>query len=313
MGFRFRKSIKILPGVKLNLGSKGVSSVTVGKRGASVTVGKKGTRATVGIPGTGLSYSEQISGGRKSAAPPPAPKQRTIGTGTGFLIIILFIIGIVVFANANAQTLEGRVIGISDGDTITVLDSGKRQHKIRLAEIDAPESHQAFGSVSRQALSDMIFGKNVRVDVQTTDRYGREVGRIYLGDLDVNAEQVKTGMAWVYTQYAKDPALKPLEQAARQSRAGLWADANPTPPWEFRRTPDGQKSTRQTEPPNNEGKKLSPPPTLAKRSDSGFTCAGKSKCGEMISCAEARFYLTQCGARRLDRDRDGVPCESLCR
>ena len=109
------------------------------------------------------------------------------------LTIILLAFSSAVFA----ADLNGRVVGISDGDTFTLLTSDKQQVKIRLAEIDAPESGQPYGSKSKQTLSGLIFGKDVRVVVQTTDRYGRTVGRPYVGDLDICAEMDRTGAAWV--------------------------------------------------------------------------------------------------------------------
>ncbi|WP_435626419.1 thermonuclease family protein [Candidatus Ferrigenium straubiae] len=128
----------------------------------------------------------------------------------------------------------GNVVGVADGDTITVLDENKIQHKVRLAEIDAPEKAQAFGNKSKQALSALVFDKQVSVVEQGQDRYKRTIGRVYQGDVDVSAEQVKQGMAWVYRKYSKDKTLLPLEDEAKSQRLGLWADSNPTPPWEWR-------------------------------------------------------------------------------
>jgi|tagenome__1003787_1003787.scaffolds.fasta_scaffold20941564_2 nuclease-like protein len=79
--------------------------------------------------------------------------------------------------------------------------------KVRLAEIDTPESGQPYGSRARQALSDLAFGKSARVVAQDTDRYGRMVGRVYVGSLDVNAEMVRQGAAWVYRRYSHDASL----------------------------------------------------------------------------------------------------------
>jgi endonuclease YncB( thermonuclease family) len=110
-----------------------------------------------------------------------------------------------------AADLTGRVIGITDGDTVTLLTSDKQQIRIRLAEIDAPESDQPYGNKSTQKLSELIFGKDVRVVVQTTDRYGRTVGRPYAGDLDVCEEMVRAGAVWVYRQYVIDKSLFDIE------------------------------------------------------------------------------------------------------
>lgn len=136
--------------------------------------------------------------------------------------------------NSHAGTFIGRVIGIADGDTITVLDADRVQHKIRLAEIDAPEKAQPFGNRSKQTLSALVYGKFVRVVDQGHDRYKRTIGRVYQGDVDVSAEQVKQGMAWVYRKYSKDVTLPPLENEAKAQRLGLWDDAEPVPPWAWR-------------------------------------------------------------------------------
>lgn len=134
------------------------------------------------------------------------------------------------------------------------------------------------------------------------DRYGRTVGRVYVGGMDVNAELVRQGAAWVYRHYAKDPALFALEDEARAAKRGLWTlpEAQQIPPWEWR------KAGRQQAP------AAAPPVALPSPTDA-FTCGAKRYCREMTSCAEARFYLNSCGLSRLDGDRDGTPCESLCR
>ena len=138
-----------------------------------------------------------------------------------------------------AAEYTGRVVGVQDGDSLTLLvPDGTRyqQVKIRLGEIDTPESKQPYGSRARQALSDLAFGQPARVVVQDTDRYGRTVGRVYVGNLDVNAEMVKQGAAWVYRQFAKDPSLYRLEEQAKTAQRGLWAlpEAQRCPPWDWR-------------------------------------------------------------------------------
>jgi micrococcal nuclease len=143
--------------------------------------------------------------------------------------------GIFLWSVACAQTYasttyEGKVIGVSDGDTVTVLMS-RHQIRVRLAEIDAPEKRQPFGERSKQSLSDLVYGKQVKVNQEDRDHYGRVVGRVYAGGLDVNAEQLKRGMAWVYRQYNRDKSLLALKQEARGAKRGLWTDPNPTPPW----------------------------------------------------------------------------------
>ena len=197
-----------------------------------------------------------------------------------------------------AETLSGRIVGVSDGDTATLLTSANESVKIRLAQIDAPEKKQAFGEKSKQSLSDLIYGKQVSVEVETKDRYGRTVGKIKVAGVDANQEQIKRGMAWFYVQYGKDSAYRNAEASARSNRTGLWSEPNPVPPWAFRR---GQKSSAAKQ-----------SPAINSTSVSG-QCGAKRYCKEMSSCEEAKFYLQQCGVKTIDGDGDGVPCEKLCR
>jgi endonuclease YncB( thermonuclease family) len=133
------------------------------------------------------------------------------------------------------RVVTGKVVSIADGDTLTVLDENRLQHKIRLFGIDAPERSQAFGARSREGLSAKVFGQSVRVEVVDVDRYGRQVGRVYCGDRDVNLEQVRDGLAWQYTQFDRSPEGAAAQAEARAARRGLWGDPRPQPPWEFRR------------------------------------------------------------------------------
>ena len=142
---------------------------------------------------------------------------------------------------SGSQTLTGRVVRIADGDTVTVLDSTNTQNRIRLEGIDAPESHQAFGTQSKKSLSEMVFGKDVTVVYKKTDQYGRIVGKILLDGNDINLEQVKAGMAWHYKEYQKEqtPQDRELyasaEEEARKARRGLWQDNDPVEPSAFRK------------------------------------------------------------------------------
>ncbi len=134
----------------------------------------------------------------------------------------------------------GNVVGVADGDTITVLDADKVQHKVRLTGIDAPEKKQPFGNRAKQSLSDMVFNKTVTVETDKRDRYGRELGKVLAGGKDVNLEQVRTGFAWHYKAYertqpvADRQAYADAENEAKAAKRGLWVDADPTPPWEWR-------------------------------------------------------------------------------
>lgn len=202
---------------------------------------------------------------------------------------------------AWATDLSCKVVAISDGDTFTCLTDAKQQVKVRMSEIDTPESKQPYGNRAQQALSALIFGKTVTLKTQEKDRYGRTVARVYVGSTDVNAELIKQGAAWVYRAYNKDKSLIPLEDQARKAKRGLWAlpESERVPPWDWRKQSKQQRDANKA--------------TSSSSSSTGFTCGSKTTCGAMSSCAEARFYLQQCGLTRLDRDGDGVPCESICR
>lgn len=140
--------------------------------------------------------------------------------------------------NARETVLVGRVVGVHDGDTITVLIDEKKSLKIRFDGIDAPESKQAFGARAKDALSNLVFGKTVTVQVRTTDRYGRTVGRIIVDGTDVNLSMVRAGLAWWYRAYAKnDRALEAAESEARAAKRGLWSEKDPVAPWDWRRKP----------------------------------------------------------------------------
>lgn len=133
------------------------------------------------------------------------------------------------------------MVKVSDGDTITVLDLKKSQHKIRLSGIDAPEKGQPFGTASRAHLAEQIAGKNITVEYKKRDRYRRILGKIVLGTRDLNLEQIKAGFAWHYKHYQKDQspddrsAYAAAEEEARKTGRGLWQDKAPTPPWTFRK------------------------------------------------------------------------------
>jgi len=115
--------------------------------------------------------------------------------------------------------------------------------KVRLQGIDAPELGQPFGQASKRALSDLVFGKQVTLHTTGTDRYKRTLARVTVGDIEVEAQVIATGHAWHYKQYDHTAALDAAERNARAARRGLWADAEPVPPWVWRTT---QRERRQT-------------------------------------------------------------------
>jgi endonuclease YncB( thermonuclease family) len=155
-----------------------------------------------------------------------------------YAVLLSILVGSIV----QAEVIDGRVVGVADGDTITVLDGANTQHKIRLSGIDAPEKKQAYGNRSKQSLSDLVFNKTVQVETTKKDRYGREIGKILVNGVDANLEQVKRGFAWHYKAYQReqsaiDRQLYDLaESEARGVKLGLWADTEPVPPWEFRKS-----------------------------------------------------------------------------
>lgn len=205
-------------------------------------------------------------------------------------------------SSARSPDLTGRVVAIADGDTLTLLNAQRRQTTIRLVEIDAPERGQPWGNRSKQILGGLVFDREVRVSVTGADRYGRTLGRVYVGPNDINAEMVRQGAAWAYRKYLADQSLLRLEQQARGARRGLWSmpAEQIVAPWDWR---SGVRGGAPREQPDTQMRPLG---QLSSR------CGPKRYCSEMTSCAEARFYLKQCGVLTLDGDGDGRPCERLC-
>ena len=209
------------------------------------------------------------------------------------LFVLLAVLGT---AGLDAAELTGRVVGVTDGDTLNLLTPQRTRVTIRLIEIDAPEGGQPWGERSKQALSQLVFSRDVRVVESGKDQYGRTLGRVYVGAIDANAEMVRGGNAWAYRQYLTDASLLTLEQAAKSAKRGLWSlPANQvSPPWEWRNGPPASLASF--------------PPAQA-----GAACGAKRYCRQMTSCAEARHYLNVCRVSSHDGDRHGVPCENICR
>jgi len=145
----------------------------------------------------------------------------------------LLLLLILAAQTAWGETFQGKVVRVSDGDTLTLLID-RKQIKVRLTEIDAPETKQAFGQRSRESLGEMCAGQTAQVQSSGRDRYGRVLGRVECGGLDANAEQVRRGMAWVYDRYVTDRRLYALQTEAKAARLGLWAESAPTAPWVWR-------------------------------------------------------------------------------
>jgi endonuclease YncB( thermonuclease family) len=216
-------------------------------------------------------------------------------------------------APTAAETLQGRVVGITDGDTVKLLVGGHSQYKIRLGEIDAPETGQPFGKASKRVLSDMAFGATVSVRVTDIDRYGRSVGVITRDGKNINAAMVRAGAAWAYRSYLSDKRYLVWEAEAKHSRRGLWGlqPDQIMPPWEWRAALRGKgrgKSSISALPTSNRADHVLATPAAVAQ-----VCGVKLKCSQMTSCAEARYQMQVCRVATLDGNGDGVPCNKLCR
>lgn len=207
--------------------------------------------------------------------------------------ISLFVFLFIFLGVTPVFSFSGKLVKVLDGDTVEVLHNG-RAERIRLNGIDTPEKGQPFGNKAKQFVLNIAAGETVKVHATDQDRYGRTIGEIILpGDQSLNRLLVKEGYAWWYRQYSNDRSLGKLEKLAQAEGKGLWADADPVPPWEWRKG----KRNLQAQP---------------GQSSQSFKCGQKRYCTEMTSCEEALFHLEECGLSRLDGDSDGVPCEALC-
>lgn len=146
------------------------------------------------------------------------------------LYLFLFVSSITI-----AQTINGKVVAVKDGDTFVLLTAKKEQITIRLAEIDCPESGQAFGKNAKQFLSNLIFSKTVSCQITTTDSYGRSIAKVYIDGAYVSEELVKNGWAWHYKKYSTSEKLAALEYEARKNKIGLWSVPGAVAPWQWRK------------------------------------------------------------------------------
>lgn len=214
-----------------------------------------------------------------------------------FLILLLALLA----GNSFAYEITGKVVNVADGDTITILDANKKQNKIRLADIDAPEKGQPYGNRATQHLKAMVAGKQVSADCREKDKYKRDICTIVVDGVDVNADLVATGHAWVYEQYNSRADLPPMQEEAKAKNLGLWS----LPEAQIIKPSDWRHGNKNVQAQVKEAK-------TEQASKANFSCGSKRYCKQMSSCEEARFYLNQCGLKRLDRDNDGVPCETIC-
>lgn len=217
-----------------------------------------------------------------------------------------------------AQEVSCKVVGVSDGDTLTCLTAEHRPLKVRLNQIDAPELGQDFGQVARRRLSALVHGRQVLLRTAGVDRYGRTIATVLLDGTDVNREMLRSGHAWAYRQHLKDPAYLLQEREARAASRGLWSQPDAIYPPEYRHGRVAGEVSRSVRLGDAAGPVSgavghAPGAGMAAPEEAGsFRCGEKRFCRQMRSCDEALFYLNRCGLRRLDRDGDGRPCENLC-
>lgn len=170
-----------------------------------------------------------------NAWPLGKPSGFFIGVFMRLLNVMFILLLLKLSTTAKAEYLIARVVGIMDGDTIEVLDLNKNRHKVRLAQIDAPEKAQPFGNRSKEYLSDLIYKKEVILDWQKKDRYDRLLAIVHVDKKNINYDMVINGYAWAYDRYVTDDIYRLAQQYAQTRQVGLWGHANPVAPWNWRR------------------------------------------------------------------------------
>ena len=151
----------------------------------------------------------------------------------GIVVTVIVQVLLCALAIAAIATFSGKVVSVSDGDTISIIRDG-RSVRIRLDGIDCPELGQDFGTKAKQFTSNLVFGKEVTAEIRDVDKYGRLVCRVFIDSQDLSLALVKAGLAWHYKQYSSDSVLAEAETAAKEAKAGLWSMSSPTSPWDFR-------------------------------------------------------------------------------
>ncbi len=209
--------------------------------------------------------------------------------------------------SAQADTYDAKVLAVMDGDTV-YAQSGGFKAKIRLLNIDAPEKEQAYGKQSTESLQSLIGGKVIQIESKATDQFGRTLALVSVDGINVNQEQVKRGMAWSYSRSRTAKIYNSLQREAQVARRGLWQQANPQMPSQWRKAHPFQAQNNA----HPHARQATPTQTEDATKFGALACGKKYYCKQMVTCDEAHFYLTACGLKRLDTNHDGVPCESLC-
>jgi endonuclease YncB( thermonuclease family) len=197
----------------------------------------------------------------------------------------------------KGETMAGKVVGVVDGDTLTLLVE-KTQYKIRLWGIDAPESRQPYGTQAKKALSEKVFGKEVKVISNGADKYGRTLGIVRIDKREINTEMVKEGMAWHYKHFTESKTLAESEEEARKAKIGLWADEKPVAPWEWRNPKKADDSF--------DNPKTAPPPAKTQKSESQQSYWITNSSGKRHNSSCRYFHNSKgqpCGPN------DGIACK----
>ena len=252
--------------------------------------------------------------------------------------IINFFLLIFLISCNSILASDGSIIKVTDGDTVVFKDINNEVLKVRLTQIDAPESKQKFGLESTKSLKDLCLNQDGRLEIAGVDKYDRTLAIVYCNDINANIYQLKNGLAWVYDAYVTEYIYYSYQNEAKKKKLGLWTDEYPLAPWDFRKNKKSYdyrikeleskyselklSTAKQIEIYRDEINILSNRVVdlinsfVTEKSnlndDNEFDCFKKT-CAQMLSCDEAYYKLEQCNMKALDRDKDGVPCESICK
>jgi endonuclease YncB( thermonuclease family) len=217
--------------------------------------------------------------------------ERNMSLKTVFPALILSLL----FAGPlHAASFSGKLVRVLDGDTLEIRQDDREIIVVRLAHIYAPVKDQPFGVAAKNYISRVALNQDVSVQFEDYDLYGRAVAEVFLPDgTNLNKLLVRSGYAWRFEGYSDEPDYSDLEEGAKEARIGLWGVKNPVPPWEWRWLQ--QKAA-----------------AASASGGTDFVCGTKHSCSEMTSCDEAKFYFYACGLDRLDRDGNGIPCDTKC-
>ena len=232
----------------------------------------------------------------------------------------------------QAEELIGKVIKVTDGDSVIFLDVNNITHKIRITPIDAPEKkgNQKFGNESHISLIELCEGKNGAIDLTGEKTWDREVAYLYCNKVDASIHQLRNGMAMVYDQYVKKYEYYSHQNFAKKKKIGIWSEEYPLAPWDFRNNKnsmsvklksESQKLAKEIEKLLKDLEILNEQISFLEEqiqtseyinTDDLFDCS-KKNCSQVLSCDEAYYKLEQCNMTQLDRNKNGIPCESICK